>query len=259
MAEDLQHIDRKDIDKEDMYGILENFPNQVKEALDLGKDIKIVDKVEKIIVTGMGGSCLPGEILVSYLKDFTIPVFLVKGYELPAFTDSKTLVFTISYSGNTEEPVNAFRNALRKGAQIVTIASGGKLLELAKSHSINHIVVPSGIQPRLAYGYLFMAVLNVLINSNLVEDKTKDIKKMIEALKKPIYKERAEEIAQKVSRGPTMAFGSTRRLLTNSFSNDLESHLDEEIENLKKNAAADDFKEGIKSFFEKRKPNFKGK
>lgn len=187
-----------DVDKSDMKGVLENFPQQIREALALAKGIKTDKKIDKIIITGMGGSALPGDILKAYLSDYNIPIFVNKDYFLPEFTNSKTLVFIISYSGNTEETIQSYRNALRKGAEIVVITSNGKLGKLCNKQKVNSIIVPKGVQPRLAYGYLFFSVLGVLQNSGLIDDKTKEIQKTIDTLKKPLFKERAEELAERL-------------------------------------------------------------
>lgn len=100
-----------------------------------------------------------------------------------------------------------------------------------------------------------MAMLNRILNAkeamtfNLVSKVTSE----------DLLLEEVKGIAKNISHGPTKAYGSTRRLFTMSFSNDLESQLNEEIINIKKNATSEDFKEGVNSFFEKRKPLFRGK
>ncbi len=183
------------IDKENMKSVLEEFPGQVKKGFELGGNIKAEEEIDKIVITGMGGSALPGEILRCYL-DSKIPVFVNKDYQLPEFVNSKTLVFAISYSGNTEETIYAYRTALRKGCSIVAIASGGKLDILARKQGIPLISIPRGMQPRSSYGFIFFSILRVLQNSGLIENIEKDIQLLEKALeKKDMFHEKGEEFA----------------------------------------------------------------
>src|SRR3989338_11304273 len=110
-------------------GILEQFPQQIREAAELWKDVTL-KPFDMIVVCGMGGSGLPGEIVKSVVTK--VPVILVKDYTLPEFVNEKTLVFVVSYSGNTEETIELYHQARRKGAQIVVVASGGELADLAR-------------------------------------------------------------------------------------------------------------------------------
>ena len=101
-----------------------------------------------------------------------------------------------------------------------------------------------------------MAILNRVLSSeeavkyDLVSQIINDDKFFLEEVKK---------IAIKVSQGPTVAFGSTKYLFSKAFTNDLNTHLDEELIHVSMNAATEDFQEGVNSFFQKKKPNFKGK
>ena len=104
---------------EKMLKDIEDFHIQVLTSSRLGTDVKISDPVDKIIILGMGGSALPGEVLKSYLE-IKMPIFISRGYDVPPFVDSKTLAFAISYSGNTEETIEAFKAARRKNAKIGT-------------------------------------------------------------------------------------------------------------------------------------------
>lgn len=200
----------KTVDREDMYSVLEDFPNQVRDAWKLAEDIKISD-IDRIIITGMGGSALSGEILKSYLfNNFKIPVEINKNYDLPEYANSKTLLWVSSYSGNTEETIEAFRKGNRKGCKIFVITSGGRLAELARKLNKTLIKMPSGIQPRLAYGYSFFPILKILQNSSLVENKDIEIKKLVEVLGKDIYKKKAEELSKKLEGKIPVIYSSER-------------------------------------------------
>jgi len=101
-----------------------------------------------------------------------------------------------------------------------------------------------------------MAILNRVLDAN--EAKQCNLVSQI-IFPKESFLEEVKKLAKKIGQGPTLAFGSTKELLIKSYYNDLDTHLEEELEHVKKNAGREDFKEGIKSFFEKRKRIFKGK
>src|SRR3989339_1167473 len=117
------------IDKSNMLEVLDNFPKQCKDALALPKGIMVKGEVTSIVVCGMGGSAIGGDLLKMYTNETKLPVFVVRDYKVPEFVDNYTLVFVVSYSGNTEETLSAFHDAKAKGAKIISITSGGRLAE----------------------------------------------------------------------------------------------------------------------------------
>jgi len=159
-----------------MLGFLEQFPEMVEEALKLGRNVKIKGKFRNILVAGMGGSGIVGDILQDYLK--TVPVFVSKGYSIPGWVNRETLVFVVSYSGNTEETVAMYRQAQKKGAKIVVVTSGGKL---AKAK--NSVIIPAGIPPRCALPYLLIPVLVILQRLRMIKNLDKEIKEAVKTLK----------------------------------------------------------------------------
>ena len=166
------------IDTGNMIEVLRKFPDMIKESLSLGDDITLSKQfIENIVVIGMGGSGYNGDLLKVYLHDLPIQIHVVKDYILPKFTNRNSLVFAMSYSGNTEESISAYRTAIRRGCKVISVSAGGKLQELAKMNNNQHIIVPGGIQPRLSTPYQFMALLNVLSLAGIIDDQEKIIKK----------------------------------------------------------------------------------
>jgi len=186
------------VDRSDMKGVLERFPAMIREAVELGKGFNITGEIRRIVVTGMGGSAISGDILRSLMKDSEIHVSVNKGYTLPRFVDANTLVIAISYSGNTEETVSAYRDALRRKATVVSISSGGKLEELARMNETTHIKVPKGIQQRLSTPYLLLPMLNVLAASGLIDNQADSLVQMSKPIGIQQIKERAQDIAVKL-------------------------------------------------------------
>ena len=171
-------------DSGNMIEVLRKFPSMLQESMTLAEDISFPKEfIENIIISGMGGSGYTGDLLKVYLQDMPIQVHVVKDYILPKFVDRKSLMFAISYSGNTEETVTAYRTALKRGCKIVCIASGGKLKELSNLNKTPFIEVPKGIQPRLSTPYLFLSVLISMQNLGLIDDVEESIEETVAYLK----------------------------------------------------------------------------
>jgi glucose/mannose-6-phosphate isomerase len=188
------------MDSGNMIEVLKKFPEMLKEALSLGDDISFQKEfIENIAVLGMGGSGYTGDLLKTYLES-DIPIFVFKDYKMPKFIGKNSLVFAASYSGNTEETISAYRLAINRGCKIVSISAGGKLEELARLNKNPHILLPKGIQPRLTTPYQFVAILNVLVSTGLIEEQESIINACAKDLKNNIDKieGNAKELASKV-------------------------------------------------------------
>lgn len=193
------------MDKSNMLKVIEGFPQQCKTALELPKGMSVSGKVDKIVVIGMGGSAVGGDLLKAYMHNSKVPVFVVRDYKVPNFVDENSLVFAVSYSGNTEETISAYESALKKKAKSVAVTSGGSLGQMAKKV----IKIPGGLQPRAALGYLFFPVLGVLANSEIVDVKNSEITEMLDILSKTEeFKAIGEGIAKKIGQRTPLIYAS---------------------------------------------------
>lgn len=160
------------LDRTNMMEVIANFHQQIRNSIEYLKNTPKIDdsyRIKRIIIAGMGGSAISGDLARSYIDknhpEISIPIFILRNYDLPQWTDQHTLVICISYSGNTEETLSVIHQAKNKTPYIVGIASGGKLAEFCIDNNINFIQIPGGYQPRAALGYLFFAVYNFLISN----------------------------------------------------------------------------------------------
>jgi len=168
-----------------MFSYLSNLPEQFQESL--GKDLDYLKSYRKeysnIVVSGLGGSAIGGDILRNYaLQRCQLPLIVNRDYDIPAFVGSKTLFLAVSYSGNTEETLSAYQQAKSKGASIICITCGGKLNELASRDGFAVINIASGLVPRAATGYLFAAVALVMEKLSLIKDVTVELEETISVL-----------------------------------------------------------------------------
>ena len=169
------------VDKANMLGHLMRFPEMCEEALSIEVELPDV-KPASVVVTGMGGSGIAGDILNDWL-DLRVPFDVCKSYKLPTWVDEKSLVIAISYSGDTDETLTCVLEAVKKNAQLVTITSGGRLEEMCKTLGKPCIKVPPGLAPRAALPYSLFSAILVFKKLGLAMDKEGEIKESIELLR----------------------------------------------------------------------------
>lgn len=188
---------REDLKKksESIKANILEFAFHIQNSIKVSGDFKVLDEINKVLICGVGTNAIAGSLLRSYLKDSDLPIIVIRHHTLPPDVDSNTLVFILSHSGEEEEPMLCYRNALRKGCKIVGIMSGGKLAESFKRNEVDHIMIPSIIPENASLPYLFFPMLKVLDNSNLIEDQTPYINETISALKKAEYRDMAKLLA----------------------------------------------------------------
>ncbi|MBI5474189.1 MAG: bifunctional phosphoglucose/phosphomannose isomerase [Ignavibacteriae bacterium] len=212
------------VDPSGMYELIKGFPRQVEEAIAIGNAATIrldVRRIENIVLCGLGGSAIGGDLLRSYLaSELKAPFIVNRNYTLPAFVGKRTLVIISSYSGNTEETNACHKEAIKRGAKILCISSGGLVEKIAKQRKQPHIKVPGGPSPRAALGYSFFPLLIALTKLKLIKDKSRDIKETLALLK-----QKAEEyctpesstntalhLAAKLERRIGVIYSATERL-----------------------------------------------
>jgi len=191
-------------DKNELYSILKNSWMQIEYANSLNLNLKSKD-FQNIIICGLGGSAIAGEIFPSLFKDeISCPIFINRNYHLPNFANEKTLAILSSYSGNTEETISAFEDAKKKNCQIICVGSGGTLFELAKENNCDFIVLPAGFQPRFALYVSLFSLLKIFENLNIIKEQ----KNFFEQAK-DLLKEKSEDYSKENS----IAFNVAKNLI----------------------------------------------
>jgi len=158
------------------------FPQNLKKAVKHAKVFKLPSRVKigkrvidysanvsQVVFAGMGGSAIAGDLIKDWLDaDMGITMESVRGYHLPAYLDVETLVFLISYSGNTEETLSCMLDALKKGCKIVSISSDGALARVNRALGFPIIGLPKMAAARVSFPYLFAPIPFILARMNLL-------------------------------------------------------------------------------------------
>ena len=198
------------VDTLDMWAATAGLPEQVEAAVSAARGLSQLpshDRVENVVVLGMGGSGIAGDVLVATAAPFMpVPVTVVKGYVPPDYVGTGSLVFAISFSGNTEETLEAAAAAFEAGASLIVVAGGGALVSLAHEWDVPVIPVPDGIpQPRAALGAMAIPPLVVLEEIGLFPGAVQWVDQAVDQLltrRDELVRpgSRAEELARRIGR-----------------------------------------------------------
>lgn len=172
-------------DKNNYLDFLVRFHEQIKFAfeIDIPEEIAANKEIHNVVIAGMGGSAIGGELLQSlFVRELPVPLHIVREYQLPGFVNSNTLIIVSSYSGNTEETLSAYNQAVKTGGVIICITTGGKLAERAGKNGNTVIFLPTGYQPRAAIGLSFIPLIRIFQKIGFLNDKSRDIKESIELI-----------------------------------------------------------------------------
>ncbi|NLG83011.1 MAG: bifunctional phosphoglucose/phosphomannose isomerase [Firmicutes bacterium] len=180
----------EELDPQGMGARIEDFPAQVEEAWRIGLTARVPSdyaEVDQIVVQGMGGSAVGGDLLGAlYAAKLKVPYLVVRDYALPGFAWPRTLFIASSYSGNTEETLSGYEQAKERGCKILAATSGGKLAAWAGRAGFPHIAIPAGYMPRAALGYSFFPLLAALGRLGLLPDASFEVEETVAVLKEGV-------------------------------------------------------------------------
>ena len=166
----------KSIDSQNMYQLLKDYWIHIENAINAAQKSKAVfdAPATDIVILGIGGSAISGELLRSYIKKLNfkkeVRIRIIRGNEIPDNIDMNTCVFVSSYSGNTEETLSALEIVKKKTKNLIAITSGGKLEEMFVSQKLPILKLPGGMMPRCSLAYSFFHLIYVLVRQNIIED-----------------------------------------------------------------------------------------
>jgi glucose/mannose-6-phosphate isomerase len=190
-----------------LFDAIKSFPGQF-EFKPIVENSDKLKSASSFIVAGMGGSHLAADLLLVWNSSLNLIVH--SDYGLPELSDKvlkNTLVIISSYSGNTEETIDAFHSALSKKIPTAIISAGGRLIESAKEHNIPYIQLPDkGIQPRSALGLSTVALLKIMKK----EEALREIRKLTHLLDVGKTEDEGKKIASKIHGFIPIVYSSAR-------------------------------------------------
>ncbi|HEX7586188.1 MAG TPA: bifunctional phosphoglucose/phosphomannose isomerase [Patescibacteria group bacterium] len=209
------------LDKSNLRQVIIDSPKQFEQGFQLAKDIKIRGDFKTLVVSGMGGSSLPVDVLKIYLKSLyrknpkknkPFTVFQNRTYSLPREAYYGGLNFFLSYSGNTEETLESLREAIKNKLPSIGFATGGKVTELCRRNKVPCVMLPKGIEPRYATGYFFASMLRILAQAGMIEDKSQEMIALSKDLWKTVLRlePKGKKIAKQLVRKTPIIYASSK-------------------------------------------------
>lgn len=231
VVRELDAIDFARVDSEGMYAHVVGFVRGFAEAWQTAAAFPLPAhyiKVNKIVLSGMGGSAQGGAIARDLVYPYAkVPIEIVRDYHLPAWVDSNTLVIAVSYSGTTEETVSTFIEGYERGAKLMGIGTGGQIASLARKYKAPYFENTYNSQPRAALHVHLAVVLNFLVRLGHGEITNEDVASL-EAIEKtaaakwvesvPEASNEAKQLARKIfGRVPVIVGDGTLSAVANRY------------------------------------------
>lgn len=154
--------DLEKFDPSGMHKIYDQWPEMAKDAYSADLNTTSFSDIDHIVIAGMGGSGAIGDLFSSILSKNNIHVTLVKGYLLPKTVNSKTLVITISISGNTVETLNVLKTAKDLNCHLIAFSSGGKVQEFCTKYNVEYHLIKKTHSPRTSFVTYVYSLLKIL-------------------------------------------------------------------------------------------------
>ena len=178
----------KQLDTLDMLREIDNLPDQLDSAYQLGLKLELPDwtDVRQVVIAGMGGSAIGADLLATYCAPLApIPVFVHRDYGLPLFArGAETLVICSSHSGNTEETLDAFESAQKAGCRLIAVSTGGELARRARENKIPVWTFEHAGQPRAAVGFSFGLLLAMFQRLGILPDQREALDDALASMKR---------------------------------------------------------------------------
>jgi glucose/mannose-6-phosphate isomerase len=176
----------KQYDTEDMLAHLNTMPKMCQQAWQMAMNFIVPSdymEVNKIIILGMGGSAIGGDLASTLLAtEAKVQISICRDYHLPAFVDAQTLVIASSYSGMTEETLSSFKEALGTAAKKLVMTTNGKLKDIAKKENLPVFTFDYKAPPRAALPFSFLPILGFIQKLGFISDKSADVIETVKVL-----------------------------------------------------------------------------
>jgi len=196
-------------DPSNMLGRISELPQQCRHAWQSAMQLSLppdYSRVDKVIILGMGGSAIGGDLASALaVEQGAMPVLVHRDYDLPTSVDDRTLVIASSYSGNTEETLSAFTQTLKTAAKKLAITTGGRLKALAEESGIPLFTFHYVAEPRSAFGYSLFSILGIFQRLGLLSIDDEDIEQAIKT---------TEELRPKLDKGIPLETNPAKQLAT---------------------------------------------